>query len=60
MNESQATILIRMIEIATDGNWPHTADGLIDMGYDPTEVVDACRVLSDLAHESPFIEECDF
>jgi len=60
MTREQATILIRLIEAGTESNWSEVAEMLLEMGYIPSEVADACKELSEIAQEPLFIVEEDF
>jgi len=61
MTPTQADILVRLIEAATDGNWPSVRRTLVDeQGWSPREIIDATDTLCKLAHVSPIISLEDF
>lgn len=61
MTETQAAILVDMIEAATESNWPKVRDKLVDEhGWTPDAVLDACETLADIAHRPYFVERGDF
>jgi len=49
MSPFQADIIASILEIATDGNWPRVANGMLEKGYTPTEIILAWGSLEDLA-----------
>jgi hypothetical protein len=60
MSPVQAEIIAALIEIATDGNWPATRNGLLDRGYTPDECVEAIEELCNIAGISPILGQEDF
>lgn len=60
MNEDQASIIEKMLDVATEGNWPHVRRQLLEFGYKPAEIVDAVSALSRLAGTDPMLTEDDF
>lgn len=60
ITEEQADLLVALIEVATEGNWPTVAHSITERGYTPREVVAATNALCEMAHVSQIIEENDF
>lgn len=61
MTREHAELLCDIIDIATEGNWPNTRNGLIDdRGHNPKDLVAAVNQLCELAGRSPILSEKDF
>lgn len=52
MTLDQASIITTLLDIATQGNWPHVAAEIQDRGYKPPEVISAWKALEELAGQS--------
>ena len=60
MTGKEAEIIVRLIDYGTESNWPRVRDQLLDSGYNPKEVVSACKTLTNLAGCTTLIQESDF
>lgn len=54
MNVSQATLILQMLEFATEGRWNHVSDHFTseEMGYTPAEIIGAWKSLESVARVS--------
>lgn len=55
-----ADVLCRILEAATEGNWPNIRDRLVDTGYRPDEMIAAWKAVADIAGVECGICESDF
>ena len=60
INRQQATIIMRLVDLATEGNWPQVAEGMQASGYTPEEVCEAFKLLAEEAGERMPFEVEDF
>lgn len=61
MTEADARIIVDLIEAATEGNWYHVRDAMLDTyGWKPREILSAVRKLCDRAGRSPILASGDF
>ena len=55
-----ADVLCKILEVATEGNWPDVRDRLVDTGYKPDEIIAAWKAVADIARVECGICESDF
>lgn len=61
MTREQADCLMQLLDISTQGNWPHIAEQITyDYGWTPEQVIDAWKTLADIAGVDGYPEESDF
>lgn len=50
MNGQQADCILKLLDYATDGNWPQVATRIVEeAGYSPAEVSGAWKALEEIA-----------
>ena len=61
MTQTQADIIYRMLEAATEGTWPLVRQTLVEeQGWTPAEIIDATTALTKLVGVTPMLEPSDF
>ena len=61
MNKDQADIIAKMLETALElAGWHRVRASLLDFGYEPHQIVDACEALGVLSQVEPAICREDF
>ena len=45
LTRTQSDVILRVLDAATDGNWPRTVAALRDGGNEPRDVIDAWKQL---------------
>lgn len=60
LTRDQADILCTLLDKATESNWPPVAEGMLEAGHEPKEIVEAATALCKLAGRRPMLEEGDF
>lgn len=50
LTKSQADVILKALEVATESNWPNTRDRLVvEAGYTPRQIIEAWQALEKLA-----------
>lgn len=57
---NEASLLVQLIEVASESNWPRIRDAMLERGWQPAEIIDATNKLCRMAHISEIICKEDF
>ena len=60
LTREQACIVLDLIELGTDGNWPTVRDGMLEKGHNPGDIEMACGQVAQMADMDNPIDAGDF